>query len=213
MKAVQYLVLCGALTIGIGSSAYANKGRGLLQKLNPSSWLSKVTPRRGDLGRAIAIGGLGLTLICGGITGCGEDGSLTVTLAVTDLYESEYIYFIRDGIIYQAYVLHGFSSNEVMVRISDSNTEMVIHVDLVEGVLLANHHDLYADVMLKGDAQYGEDWLEGEITAVYNDGYREITVYAIYYEDGSYEELREPFTLFVHKNSHYSEGGYVFLAD
>ena len=212
MKTVRYLVLCGALTVGMGSSAYATKGGGLLQKLKPTAWLNKVTPR-GGLARAMAIGGLGFTLICGGITGCGEDGSLTVTLAVTDLYTDEYVYFTLDGIIYQGYVVRGYSSSEILIKLSDSSSEMVVHTDWVNGVLITNHADLYANVMLEGDPQYGEDWLEGEITAVYSDGYREITVYAIYYDDGSYTELGDPFTMFVHRNTHYSQGGYVFLPD
>ena len=214
MVVLRCAVLC--VLLALSGSAQASK-LGTWARTTSAALKSKLpTLNGGKLAQTLAAGGLALSFVCGGLSGCdnaADSGNVTFAVELTNLYSGESVYFIVDGIVYRGYVVAGFSVNEIIVRVDGGSDEMVVHVDAVEGVVIVDHADLQAQVMLSGDWQNGEDWLEGRITAVFDDGYREITVNTIYYTDGTYEVLDDPFVVYVHASTTYEEGGYAFIAD
>ena len=90
---------------------------------------------------------LGITVACGGITGCdnGEDiiteteteGVETTVQVIAD-YDGDSIYFELAGTTYEGRVVVGVSLNEVLVRLADGS-EMTINVDHIAGTLIDDH--------------------------------------------------------------------------
>ena len=73
------------------------------------------------LARTTMVGLLGLAFACGGLSGCGEDDSVSESVTaegeevveVTDRYVGESVYFVIDNTVYDGYVIEGVSADEV----------------------------------------------------------------------------------------------------
>ena len=173
------------------------------------------------LGRTAVAGFLGITLVCGGISGCGNgDGLITptetemveVAVQVVDRYDGDSIYFELRGTVYEGLVIEGVSENEVLVEVVGSS-DMVISIDDIGGTLLADHPDVGVKVKILGDRAQGEKMLTGKITAGYNDDVRKIEIHAIKFIDGRFERLDDRRIRFVHEDTDFEDGGYLTLEE
>ncbi len=166
---------------------------------------------------------LGITFVCGGITGCGngdgpvtptetETGQVTETVQVVTRYDGDDIYFELDGTFYEGRVVEGTSADEVLVNVSDGS-DMIINVNDIGGTVIADHPDLGIEVVLQGNRDKGEKLLQGEITRVYTDGERKIEIFAIGFLDGGGKKLDVSRIRFVHEDADYLDGGYLTLEE
>ena len=209
---------CIALALSLSGSAYAAKGgslgtRTLQQKLVNSK-----------LGRTVAVGLLGITITCGGITGCGKGNNpvtptetevvevteVTETVQVVTHYDGDSIYFELGGTTYEGRVVEGVSADEVLVTLADGS-DMVINVDRIGGTLIADHPDLGTRVVLLSK-QEGESTLSGDIVKVYGD-MRKIEITRVTFKDGTIEVLDVPRVRFVAEDTDFEEGGYLTLEE
>jgi hypothetical protein len=170
------------------------------------------------LGRTAVAGFLGITLVCGGISGCGNgDGTPTetevvseVAVQVVDRYDGDSIYFELRGTIYEGLVIEGVSADEVLVSVV-GHSDMVINIDDIGGTLIADHPDLGVKVKMLGDRTQGEKSLTGKIFAVYNDGVRKIEIHHIQFIDGTRENPDPRRIRFVAKDTDFEDGGYMTI--
>ena len=170
------------------------------------------------LGRTAVAGWLGISLVCGGISGCGNGDGLVaptetevvseVAVQVVDRYDGDSIYFELRGTIYEGRVVEGVSADEVMVSVV-GHSDMVINIDDIGGTLIAAHPDLGVKVMMLGDRTQGEKMLTGRIFAVYDDGVRKIEIHHIKFIDDTREILDDRRIRFVHEDTDFEDGGYL----
>ena len=166
---------------------------------------------------------LGITVACGGISGCdnGEDiVTETETEAETEVvettvqviadYDGESIYFELAGTTKEGRVVVGVSLNEVLVRLADGS-EMTINVDRIEGILIADHPDIGTEIVMLGDRDKGEETRIGEIEGVYTDGMRKIKLVSVQFIDNTAKKLDVPRIRFVHEDTKFEDGGYLTL--
>ncbi len=154
---------------------------------------------------------LGITLVCGGISGCGNGDDIvteTEAVEVVDRYDGASIYFTIGDIIYEGRVVEGVSANEVLVTLVDGS-ERVVNVDHIGGTLIADHPDLEAEVVLLADEQKGERMFAAVIVGVYDDGVRKIEFYAVHFLEGGSERLDTRRIVFVSKETAFEDGGYL----
>ena len=164
------------------------------------------------LGWMVVTGLLGVTLLCTGL-GCGngDDAATpteTETVAVTNRYVGEDVYFEMDGSFLEGSVVEGVSADEVSIRLVD-NSEMTISINSIKGTLLSDHPDLGIRVVMLGDREKGELSIGGDITAVYDDGVRKIKFFLVKYTDGTLTDLDTERIRFVHEDVDFEEGGYL----
>ena len=165
---------------------------------------------------------LGITFVCGGITGCGngdgpvtptetETGQVTETVQVVTRYDGDNIYFELDGTFYEGRVVEGTSANEVLVNVSDGS-DMIINVNDIGGTVIADHSDLDIEVVLQGDQDKGEKLLYGKIDRVFDDGVRKIKILSVHFVDGGVKNLDD--IRFVHEDADFfEEDGYLTLKE
>ena len=168
------------------------------------------------LARTTMAGVLGLAFACWGLSGCGEDDSVTESVTaevekVNEDYDGENIYFKIGDTIYGGKVLEGVSADEVKVRLDD-RSEKVVSVDRIRGTLLADHSDIGVEVIMLG-RQRGEARLFGIISGVYDlvngtDAGR-IKITRIRYSDGRREVLDVPRIYFIRVGTPLEKGGYL----
>ncbi len=165
---------------------------------------------------------LGITFVCGGITGCGngdgpvtptetETGQVTETVQVVTRYDGDDIYFELDGTFYEGRVVEGVSADEVLVNVSDGS-DMIINVNDIGGTVIADHPDLGVKVKLLGE-QGDEANLTGRIVRGYDDGVRKIEIYKVQFRDGTAENLDVSRIRFVHEDADFENGGYLTLEE
>ena len=168
------------------------------------------------LGRTAVAGWLGISLVCGGISGCGNgDGTPTETEVVTevavqvvDRYDGDSIYFELRGTVYEGLVIEGVSADEVLVSVV-GHSDMVIDVDDISGTLIADHPDVGTAVVLLGNRDKGEETVMGKIEGGYTDGARKIKIFAVHFLDDTVKELDVPRIRFVHEDTDFKDGGYL----
>ena len=219
--------LCGVtLVLCVGGSAYANKNpaaRGLMQKFKagiasklPSDGKLAHKLANSKLGRTAVAGFLGITLVCGGISGCGNgDGLITPTetevvsevVQVVERYDGDSIYFELGGTIYEGRVIEGVSADEVLVSVAGTS-DFLINIDDIGGTLIADHPDLGVKVMMLGERE-GEKIFHGKITGVYGDNTRKIELFSVEFVGGGGERLDVPRIRFVAKDTDFEDGGYL----
>ncbi len=160
---------------------------------------------------------LGITFVCGGITGCGngdgpvtptetETGQVTETVQVVTRYDGDNIYFELDGTFYEGRVVEGVSADEVLVSVSDGS-DMIINVNDIGGTVIADHPDLETKVVLMGDRDKGERTLSGQIVSVYDDGVHKIRIHSVFDLEGNKKKLDVSRIRFVHEDADFEDGG------
>lgn len=180
-------------------------------------WCATLTRK---LARTTVVGLLGLAFACGGLSGCGEDDSVSESVtaegeeaaAVTDRYVGDSVYFKIGDTIYVGDVLEGVSADEVKVRLDD-RSEMVISTDRIRGTLLADHSDIGTEVVLLGDRNKDEKKVYGEIVGVYDDGMRKIEITLVAFMDNRVKRLDVPRIRFAHRDTAFGRGGYLTIEE
>ena len=162
---------------------------------------------------------LGITVACGGISGCdnGEDivtETETEVVEVTDRYNGEGIYFKIGDTFYDGRVVEGVSTDEVLVRLADGS-EMTINLDLIRGTLLADQPDVGTYVFLlvmvvRPDSDPDLFWgqfMRATIEAAYSNGMRKIMFHGCFDKNEKWHDLSG--ISFVHEDTKWQDGGYL----
>ena len=145
---------------------------------------------------------------CTGITGCGEDPVVRVSIDISQ-YIGEDVYFTLDGRIYQGYVELGYNIGEQVLVDLDTGGKMLVSAWLVGGVLVPDHRDIDASVVLLGSEGSDVDIMFGVILKAYDDGLREIYIDSYWDHDGELVYV-EPYSIFVNSNDSLEDGGYEY---
>ena len=219
---MKYYLWHIALALYVSGSAYASKGGNLgtraLARIK-AGIESKLANSKLDRTAVVAV--LGIVLACGGISGCGEDNSITSPVAdestekvgeITNSYEGDDIYFEVDGIFYEGRVTAHVSSDEIHVLLDD-HSKMVISIEQMGARLIADHPDVGVEVVLDNN-QDGETLQHGSILAVYGNGVHKIKIDKVTLVDGEISDLDPPRIRYVHEDASFIEdGGYMTLEE